>query len=171
LNYRTGLSGFETQKQSEFDRRMRIMSNANHCSTTVLKVALTLAAAAACSIPMRGQEAPAITVGNAQITGLPDDWTHHHVVFADPGTEGDALHEGNYERWFKVVNEPRYVVQQLKRQSSAQGPSSGDVAAMLHEIASSPHLPEANDRRNRNITRGIWGQSLSAPASPSQTPP
>jgi len=38
-----------------------------------------------------GQEASqSITVGNARITGVPEDWTHHHVVFSDPGTEADA---------------------------------------------------------------------------------
>ena len=104
------------------------MSNANHCSTTVLKVALMLAAAAAFSIPMWGQEAPAITVGNVQITGLPDDWTHHHVVFSDPGSADDAIQNGTYERWFSIVNDPRYVMQQIKRGLPAQGSAAVDAA-------------------------------------------
>ena len=37
-----------------------------------------------------GQEpSGAIWVGNVQITGLLDDWTHHRLVFSNPGTEAD----------------------------------------------------------------------------------
>jgi hypothetical protein len=91
-------------------------------------------------IPMWGQEAPkageapaAITVGNVQITGLPDDWTHHHLVFSNPGTEEDAYQKGRHDQWLKVVNDPRYIIQQLKRHAPAQGPADDDVASIEEE--------------------------------------
>ncbi len=36
--------------------------------------------------PLVGQQTPTIRLGNAEVTGLPDDWTHHHLVFPNPGT-------------------------------------------------------------------------------------
>jgi hypothetical protein len=82
-----------------------------------------------------GQEASqSITVGNARITGVPEDWTHHHVVFSDPGTEADALKNGTYSEWRAIVNDPRYILQQLKRRHSAQGPAAEGVARLEEQF-------------------------------------
>ena len=77
--------------------------------------------------PVRGQSAPSVRVSNADITDTPDDWSHHYAVFSDPGSERDALLSGRYERWQDVVNSPRYVIQQLKRNAPVQGPASLDA--------------------------------------------
>lgn len=90
-----------------------------------LGVAL-LSAGAFCS-PVHGQSAPSVRVGNVDITDIPEDWSHHYVVFSDPGTEQDALESGRYERWKNVVNSPRYVIQQLKRNGRVHGPASSDA--------------------------------------------
>jgi hypothetical protein len=47
--------------------------------------------------------------------GLVDDWTHHHLVFSNPGTAADALAQGRVEQWYRIVNDPRYIMQQMKR--------------------------------------------------------
>jgi len=91
-------------------------------ATTVL-----LLMVGAFSSPMQGQQSPAVHVGNAKITGLADDWTHHHLVFSNPGTQEDAVKNGTYDQWSKIVTEPRYVLQQLKKGLPAQGPSSQEV--------------------------------------------
>jgi hypothetical protein len=52
--------------------------------------------------------------------GLPDDWTHHHVVFTNPSSEQQALEGGNYDQWLQIVNDPRFTLQQLKRRASAK---------------------------------------------------
>lgn len=100
-----------------------------------LRIALTLnllcmvAAAFVLAIPMKGQEVlQPFTGADVQITGLPDDWTHHHLTFSDPGTEQEALDKGTYSEWVKVVNDPRYLMQQLKRRAQAQGPAAEEVA-------------------------------------------
>src|SRR6202044_919261 len=108
-------------------RRISIMLNAG---PSLLKSLLTTVAAlalATLAIPAFAQSAPSIRVGGVEITGVPDDWTHHHVVFANPGTEQDAIQNGHYAQWQKIVNEPRYVVQQLKKNLPVQGPAAVDV--------------------------------------------
>ncbi len=55
-----------------------------------------------------------------QQRGVPDDWSHRHLVFSNPGTEQQAIESGNYERWLKVVNDPRFILQQIKRSGGAK---------------------------------------------------
>ncbi len=78
----------------------------------------TLVIATPFALHVSAQESPAVRVGNTEIRGLPDDWSHHHVVYTNPGTEEDAIKNGTYDQWVKIVNEPRYVMHQLKHHSS-----------------------------------------------------
>lgn len=94
--------------------------------STWFLTSLILAALAALSLPALAQEA-AVHVGAVQIIGLPNDWTHHHVVFSDPGSSDDAIKNGTYNKWFSVVNDPRYVMQQLKRGLPVRGPAAVDA--------------------------------------------
>ncbi len=87
------------------------------------------------SLHLFGQGAPAIRAGEINITGVPDDWTHHHVFFANPGTEQDAIQGGHYAQWQKIVNEPRYVIQELKKNLPVQGPAGIDVEYRRHWIS------------------------------------
>jgi len=66
--------------------------------------------------------------------GIPQDWTHHYLVFSDPGTEEDALRNGTYDDWARIVNDRRYVAQQLRRRASAQGPAA-DIVARINAAA------------------------------------
>jgi hypothetical protein len=75
-----------------------------------------------------GQLPEPISVGGVEIRGVPEDWTHHRLVFSNPGTESEAIAAGNYQSWLKIVNDPRYIIQQLKRGLPAQGPFADDVA-------------------------------------------
>jgi hypothetical protein len=52
---------------------------------------------------MTGQEAP-----GQQPTGWVDDWTHHRLVFSNPGTEQDAINNRTYDHWYTVTHDPRY---------------------------------------------------------------
>ena len=58
------------------------------------------------------------------VRGFPDDWSHHHVVFSNPGTFEEAVKNGTYERWASIVNDPRYRIQQMKRAATA-APAAG----------------------------------------------
>jgi len=87
-----------------------------------------LAAAIVFCGPAYGQNAPTVRVGGVAITGIPDDWTHHHLVFSNPGTEQQAVASGRYEQWRNAVSDSRYVLQQLKKKLTVQGPAAADAA-------------------------------------------
>jgi len=61
--------------------------------------------------------------------GVPDDWTHHYLIFSNPGTEKQALDSGNYEQWLNIVSDPRFILQQVKRSSGAQAMEGTGVSA------------------------------------------
>ena len=102
-------------------------------------------------VPAVGQAVPAIHVGSEQITGLPDDWTHHHAVFSEPGTEQDAISAGRHEQWQKIVNDPRYVIQQLRRNLPVQGPAAVDAAYRAKWIAEVYDNGGARFERTENV--------------------
>jgi hypothetical protein len=89
---------------------------------------LAFAALGYLGVPAQGQEPVTVTVGNQRLPGVAEDWSHHRVFFSDPGTAEDALRNGKYDQWFRIVNDPRYVMQQMKRGLPVQGPSADDVA-------------------------------------------
>jgi len=97
--------------------------------------AVALLAAAVFGMPMHGQSAPSIRVGGVDLTGIPYDWSHRYVVFSDPGSEEKAIQSGDYAQWQRVVNEPRYVIQQLNRHARVQGPAAADVEYRSRWIA------------------------------------
>jgi hypothetical protein len=51
--------------------------------------------------------------------GVPDDWSHHHLVFSNPGTFAEAMKNGTFLEWYKMVNDPRFQIQQMKRHAEA----------------------------------------------------
>jgi hypothetical protein len=106
-------------------------NNSTRPFTKLSMLALATVLLFALGIRMSGQQAQSgVIVGNVQITGLPDDWTFHHLVFSNPGTQAEATAKGKSEEWFRIVNDPRYLIQQLKRGAPAQGPAAPDVASI-----------------------------------------
>ncbi|HUX27537.1 MAG TPA: hypothetical protein VMV39_02070, partial [Terracidiphilus sp.] len=93
-------------------------------SGSVVAVFLLLAAF---STPAIGQQVPAVHVGSVRITGLPEGWSQRHVVFSNPGTEQEAISAGRHGQWQHVVNSPRYVVQELRKDLPVQGPAAVDA--------------------------------------------
>ena len=81
------------------------------------------------------QEAP------VELPGVVDDWSHHRLIFSNPGTEEDALREGRHDEWLQIVNDPRYIMQQLKRRAPAQGPAA-DYVASMNELAREQETPQ-----------------------------
>jgi len=108
--------------------------------------------------------------------GIPQDWTHHYLVFSDPGTEEDALRNGTYDDWARIVNDRRYVAQQLRRRASVQGPAADIVARInaaardeeaawvgiapeggpIHGLSRSPLLPKPAPR----VLQKDWSASI-----------
>lgn len=50
--------------------------------------------------------------------GVVSDWSTHHVVFSNPGTEANAIMNGRGLEWQKITSNPRYRMQQLKRSAA-----------------------------------------------------
>ena len=140
------------------------MSNAKSSWSKWPMISLTLAALAAFGTSMSAQSAQPIQVGNAQITGLPDDWTHHHVVFSDPGTERDAILNGKHDEWQRIVNDPRYVMQQLKRHAPAEGPSA-DAVAWMNSLARARanSVAQETDPPDKRSPILPWGKRIGGP--------
>jgi len=107
-----------------------------------------------------GLAAPMYLYGqqNGSGNGVIDDWTQHHVVFSNPGSEADAIRSGRHAKWLRIVSDPRYRAQWLKRYSG-QAAASGEA----------PATPEANLRDSRGRNRkpkksddsgGLWTAPL-----------
>jgi hypothetical protein len=45
---------------------------------------------------------------------IPEDWSHHHVVFSNPGKAEDAARKGKLEQWSRVTSDERYQMQLLR---------------------------------------------------------
>jgi hypothetical protein len=74
--------------------------------TSTLRLAVVIVVAAFAGGPSFAQR---------ETGGFPDDWSHHHKVFSNPGTSGEALKTDSLDRWKKIVGDPRFTIQQLKR--------------------------------------------------------
>jgi len=103
------------------------MSNLGRLTLKTSK-SIALAAIAVFTVPLFAQGAPAVRFGNQVITGVPEDWSNHHVVFSDPGTEEAAIAAGRHDAWLRTVNDPRYLTQQLRRNDVVRGPWATDAA-------------------------------------------
>jgi hypothetical protein len=57
---------------------------------------------------------------SSQHAGVPEDWTHHHTVFADAGGVEQAIQNGTYDQWLKLVNDRRYLLQRAKQIAAAR---------------------------------------------------
>jgi|HubBroStandDraft_1064217.scaffolds.fasta_scaffold02235_8 hypothetical protein len=102
-----------------------------------------------------------LTIGGLPIAGIPDDWTHHHIVFSNPGTEEEAIKNGTHDRWLAIVNDPRYILQQLHRGQPAQGsaaPARPAPAPTQLPLPATPArgtfaIPAVNARRPVQLAR------------------
>jgi hypothetical protein len=78
-----------------------------------LTASILLGALLAFTSSICGQDAP------PDARGVPEDWTHHRLIFSNPGSAEEAIQNGSYGRWLKIVTDPRYVLQQRKQAAAA----------------------------------------------------
>jgi hypothetical protein len=106
------------------------------------------------------------------IVGIAEDWTHHHVVFSNPGTASDALAQGRFEQWYKMVNDPRYVMQQMRRNGMARAMMSApDFAArmaLLHPPTDFPDRDWKRRKKSEGTLTKDWNVDIGSTAA-SQT--
>jgi len=95
-------------------------------------------------------------------TGVPDDWSHHHLIFSNPGTATQAISEGRFLEWYRIVTDPRYKLQQVKRSPAdaslrqAVGAMRADAGAQRAKPAPAPPAPKST----QNTLKRDWQQPL-----------
>ena len=75
------------------------------------------------------------------IIGVVDDWTHHHVAFRNAGTAADALARGQFDDWYRTVNAPRYVMQQMRRNTMSRATMTESDFASRMGLLKEPSEP------------------------------
>lgn len=99
--------------------------------------------------------------------GLVEDWTYHHVVFSNPGTLEDAIKNGRGERWERIVSDPRYRMQWVKRYAASEGLTADDTAVL--QAPSKVELPvgvfdkkwKEKEGFSRTTLHADWSETLS----------
>ncbi|AEU35824.1 hypothetical protein [Granulicella mallensis] len=106
---------------------------------------------------------------------LVDDWTHHHVIFSDPGTEQDAIKKGRHAEWLRIVNDPRYRMQQIRRAAEARQAShfgSDPWNDREHDRRRDGHPPAGSEdesiQRDWAVTVGAAGASTAIDTYPAK---
>ena len=61
-------------------------------------------------------------------TGAPDDWSHRHLIFSNPGSDEHAMRSGKFNAWMHITNDPRFILQQKKRSSASKLPVDRSAA-------------------------------------------
>jgi hypothetical protein len=94
----------------------------------------------------------------AQPLGVPDDWSHHRVVFSNPGSAAEAIQKGTYAQWAKIVSDPRWALQQRKRGAAAAAglnpmlpPPEAETVALPDEM----ETPKGSDLPQNRHVRGL----------------
>ena len=77
------------------------------------------------------------------VGAIVEDWTHHHLIFSNPGSERKAIRNGRHEGWLRIVTDDRYRMQWIKRHGAL------DQAEIAPTVAS---LLEAQDDLLLSIT-------------------
>src|SRR5208282_1227694 len=133
-----------------FARREKHSMNSRNALSTLRVVSIAFCMLIAFGIPTFGQEAPLQNEASAptpapamnevlrhnienwalQGRGVPQDWSHHHLVFSNPGTEEDAIANGTHDHWLSIVNDPRYILQQMKRSTGVKTLADSETASL-----------------------------------------
>ena len=148
---------------------------ASNALSTLRVVSIAFGMIVAFAIPTFGQEAPLQNEASApamnevlrhnienwalQGRGVPEDWSHHHLIFSNPGTEEDAIANGTHDRWLKIVNDPRYILQQMKRSSGVKALADPEIAS-LGQAAKTESIKKAKPKKGK--LKKDWTQTLIA---------
>jgi hypothetical protein len=91
-----------------------------------------------------------------------DDWTHHRLMFSDPGTLADAARHGAVDKWLKVTSDPRFRLQQSKQQGAGHAghgrldfreETRGDRHRDEHDSGQNPFAHTPSDKLPRGVAR------------------
>jgi hypothetical protein len=136
------------------------MKNVGNSLTRLLPRLTIILLALGCTQLTLGQQSSAVRIG------APDDWTHHRLIFSNPGTAEAAMQRGDYFHWLKVVNDPRFILQQAKRSAAAR--SGMNLAKPFPAPPANIATPEPEVLQNvatvaeENLPRGLSKSPVNA---------
>lgn len=102
---------------------------------------------------------------------LVEDWSHHHMIFSNPGTEHDAFLNGRHEEWRHLVNDQRYRLQQIRRNFGRTEPQANSTLDLFTESTSNVSAtpaPLASEGRNAKQQEQLSQLKLNAEGSNGQ---
>jgi hypothetical protein len=99
----------------------------------------------------------ALITGPAFGQGFPEDWSHHHLVFSNPGSYQDAVRNGKADRWQTIVNDPRYQHQLAKR--GPQGNGSANAHGRHADANASLNRPPSDSGIHRDWSMAVESTS------------
>src|ERR1035437_1516185 len=88
-----------------------------------------------------------------QATGVPYDWSHHRLIFSNPGSFAEAMKNGTVEKWNRVMNDPRFKMQQIRRSLTQRALAAAPDFAARTAILSSFGQIAANPIARRPIPK------------------
>jgi hypothetical protein len=107
--------------------------------------------------------------------GVVEDWSHHRLMYSNPGTEQEALEKGTYEHWLAVAKEPRYTLQVLKRSKNAgtlgtvdESAASAAIAPSMKAAVNTGRGPGMGGPSNNKIDKD-WSMDLGGATEPTLT--
>lgn len=90
-----------------------------------------------------------------------DDWSHHHLIYSNPGTEEESWQRNDHERWLQITSDPRFKLQQLKRKAQSQtnaAPVALDASDTPDMDASDEETTDASSTAVDTSAAGIASQ-------------
>ncbi len=138
-------------------RVFRFVQPVLFCVGTLLVVTGTLCAQDALPTPSAGNPAVDPVIQRniddwaVQERGLPDDWSHHYLIFSNPGTRQQAIESGKFEEWLKIIDDPRFTLQQIKRSGGAKALEGMGVSA-----ASTPNAEVSGAGAPNKLPGSVW---------------
>ena len=125
---------------------------------------LCLAAAIFLVLPVLAQQ------NQSSNDGIVDDWTHHHVVFSNPGSLENAINNGTSERWERIVSSPRYRMQWMKRNVVQPAPAAAHLNDFFGSQGDDGNRPSSEHGRKKSgkdnqTLEGLWTIALGASGS------
>jgi len=139
-------------------RAFRFAQRVAFCVECLPWLGLSLLAVLTLSSALVGQASQGQTSQDSKaVVHLPTDWSHHHLIFSNPGTEEEAIAKGTHDRWLKIVNDPRYILQQMKRSSGVKALRGPETASWGQEAKT-----ESIKKGKGTKIRKDWSEPLAA---------
>ncbi len=91
-------------------------------------------------------------------TGAPEDWSHRHLIFSNPGSEDDAIQNRRYDAWLHITNDPRFIIQQKKRRAGSKLLTDQDT--VVFGGGRNPWRPTRHTTRKSSRIHRDWGIGL-----------